>query len=436
MAHWGIAMSYYHPLWQPPLDPAFEAKGRDQITQAAEIKSGSAREAGFISALTTLYSDTDSVPLRDRMKKYEEAMGNVAEQNPADIESQIFYALALLSVAPPTDQAHAYQKKAVAILEPLYAKYPQHPGIAHYLIHACDNTEMAAQGLKPARDYSQIAPSAPHALHMPSHIFTRLGMWNDSVQSNLAARKAAHDQGDIGEELHAMDYLAYAYLQLGRDYEVGQLLNDLSKMTSLPAQDFKVSYAASAMPVRYAVERGRWSAAAKIQPMDGAPPQVVAVSVWATALACAHLNNISCAKAGVRTLYGIERKLQTAGDGYWSKVVGIYAMEVTAWLALAERDPNSPTVFMRGAADIEDALEKLPVTPGPVLPAREQLGELWLAMNEPVNALKEFEVALKLSPGRRNSIVGALKAAQLSGQSDKVATYQAALKAISPGSPQ
>ena len=190
-------------------------------------------------------------------------MGKLAERNPDDVECQVFYALALIATASPTDKTHANEKKAAALLEPLFRKYPEHPGIPHYLIHACDNSEMASRGLAAAQAYSKIAPSAPHALHMPSHIYTRLGMWEESIASNLAARKAAHVQGDIGEELHAMDYLTYAYLQLGRDAEAGRVLEDLRGMSNLHASEFKVGYAASAMPVRYAIERRQWAEAAR-----------------------------------------------------------------------------------------------------------------------------------------------------------------------------
>ena len=218
LAHWGVAMTYFHQLWEPYVAPEDIAYGQLEIDQAQRI-GGSEKERGFIDALSTIYAKADSVPYRERANAYTLAMGKLAEGNPDDVECQVFYALALIATASPTDKTHANEKKAAALLEPLFKKYPQHPGMAHYLIHACDNAEMAQRGVAAARAYSQIAPSAPHPLHMPSHIYTRLGMWQDSIGSNLAARTAAHAQGDIGEELHAMDYLTYAYLQLGRDAE-------------------------------------------------------------------------------------------------------------------------------------------------------------------------------------------------------------------------
>src|SRR5256885_14317751 len=215
-------------------------------------------------------------------------MGKLAERNREDVECQIFYAWARIAVAPPTDATHAKQKEAVAILEPLCKKYPQHPGIPHYLIHAYDNVELASRGVEAARVYAQIAPSAPHALHMPSHIYTRLGMWEESIASNTAARKAAHDEGDIGEELHAMDYLTYANLQLGRDQDAAQVLDDLRKMANLSPKYFKVAYAASAMPARYAIERRQWNEATQLAPLSDALPQASALTAWSRAVGFAH----------------------------------------------------------------------------------------------------------------------------------------------------
>ncbi len=227
MAHWGMAMAYFRQLWDPPLLPATISTAQKQVQQAQQIGAATARERQFIKALALLLQDAATVPYRTRALNYEHAMGELASTYKDDVEAQVFYALALLSNAAPADKTHARQKQAVDLLEPLYVRYPQHPGIAHYIIHACDNAEMAPRGLAAARAYSQIAPSVPHALHMPSHIFTRLGLWQDSITSNLAAQKAARQQGDTGEELHAMDYMVYAYLQSGRDQEAGQVVEQL-----------------------------------------------------------------------------------------------------------------------------------------------------------------------------------------------------------------
>ncbi len=266
MAHWGIAMTYFHQLWQPPIADDAVPLAASQIRQAQQIRPGSERERKFINALGLIYQDAATVPYRTRALSYEHAMSDLAAQNRTDVEAQIFFALALLANASPTDKAHERQKQAAALLEPLNDSYPQHPGIPHYLIHAYDNAELAQQGIRAARAYSQIAPSAPHALHMPSHIFTRLGLWEDSIASNVAARSAAHRDGDTGEELHAMDYLVYAYLQSGRDSEAAQVIAELRNMPQLNTKDFKIGYASTAMPIRYVVERHQWADAVAIVP--------------------------------------------------------------------------------------------------------------------------------------------------------------------------
>jgi hypothetical protein len=347
---------------------------------------------------------------------YEHAMSNLASGNGRDTEAQVFYALALLANASPADKTHAKQKQAADLLEPLDRAYPQHPGIPHYLIHAYDNAELAARGLPAARAYSQIAPSAPHALHMPSHIFTRLGLWDDSITSNLAAREAAHRQADTGEELHAMDYLVYAYLQRGHDKDAAQVIEELNNMPNLNAADFKITYASTAMPVRYAVERGRWADAAGIAPPIGAPPQVVAIAVWARGLGLARSGRAAEAHGEIERLRQIEAQLRSSGNDYWAAQVGILAREVVAWTAQADGEAEEAAAIMRTAADEEDATEKLPVTPGPILPAREQLGYLLLEQNHPGLALKEFEKALTNAPGRHGALQGAAHAGELSAQ--------------------
>jgi len=430
MVHWGIAMTYYHQLWEPPIDEARYAKGSAELAQITKASKLSEREAGFVDALATVYTNGDSQPLRKRMLTYEARMAEVAKANPNDTETQVFYALALLSTAPPTDKTHANQKKAVAILEPLYAVNPQHPGIAHYLIHACDNAEMAQQGVKAALEYAKIAPSAPHALHMPSHIFTRLGMWNESVASNQAARRAAREQADIGEELHAMDYLTYAYLQLGRDVDAAGVVADLQQMRELQGANFKVGYAATAMPVRLAVERGKWQEAAALKPAAGAPPEVNAVAIWARAIGAAKSGNVQDATVELGKLRETEGKLRAAGRSYWADQVSIQASEVEAWTAAAKGDSVSAKKLMMSAADFEDSMEKLPLTPGPIVPAREQLGALLLQMQQPGDALQQFEESLQQSPGRRNALLGAKTAAELSKNQAKSEFYDAELRKL------
>ena len=416
MAHWGMAMAYFYQIWDPPIVPATISIAQKEIDRAQQIGAGSERERQFINALGLIYQDAATVPYHTRAANYEHAMSDLASENRKDVEAQVFYALALLANASPADKTHAKQKQAADLLEPLDRTYPQHPGVPHYLIHAYDNAELAPKGLPAAKAYSQIAPSAPHALHMPSHIFTRLGLWEDSITSNLAAREAAHQQGDTGEELHAMDYLVYAYLQSGRDKDAGQVIQELKNMPQLNAGDFKTEYASTAMPVRYVVERGQWAEAARIVPPTAAPPHVVAIAGWARGLGLARSGRAAEARTELDRLRQIEEQLRTSGNDYWATQVGILKREVMAWSAQADRKPDEASALMRESADEEDAIEKLPVTPGPIVPAREQLGDLLLEQNHPGPALKEFETALANAPGRRGAVLGAAHAAELSGQ--------------------
>jgi tetratricopeptide (TPR) repeat protein len=412
MAHWGVAMTYFHPLWEPHLTDQNVARGQQEI-EAARRNAGSKREQGFVDALAALYGKANAVPYPERARSYATKMQQLAESDPNDIEAQVFYALALLGTASPTDTTHAIEKKAVDVLEPLFQKYPEHPGIAHYLIHACDSSELASRGLPAARKYSEIAPSAPHALHMPSHIHTRLGMWPESIASNRAARKAAHEQGDVGEELHAMDYLTYAYLQMGRTTDAERVLQDLGAMSALQSAEFKVGYAASAIPVRCAVEQRRWADAAKLAPLSGAQPQVFAVTAWARAIGFARSGDPAAAKQEVTQLQGAYQKLQSAGEDYWATQVKVQINEALAWIANAENRHDDAVKLIREAADEEDKVEKRPVTPGAIVPAREQLGDLLISLNRPREAVEEYDRALKLTPNRLAATQGKARAEEM-----------------------
>jgi hypothetical protein len=408
MAHWGIALSYYHPLWTSP-DPEHLRQGMLEI-DAARRAQATRREQEYIEAAATFYRDSDHLSHANRAQAYEQAMAAVAAHYPDDTEARIFYSLALLATASPTDGTHTNQKHASQILEPLYRKFPEHPGLAHYLIHAYDSSELASRGLKAARAYSLIAPAAPHALHMPSHIFTRLGLWEDSVTSNLAARQAAHGQGDIGEELHAMDYLTYAYIQLGRFSDAERIVREANTMTSLAAGDFKVGYAANAMPVRLAIERGQWSSAAALQPLPDSSPQVAAIVYWAAAVGQARAGHAQSGAGDLAKIKECNEKLRAAGNAYWAGQAKILEQEARAWMAIASGDAETAIALMRTAAIEEDAVEKLPVTPGPIVPAREQLGEILLASERPAEALREFHAALQAAPRRRGALIGAAAA--------------------------
>jgi tetratricopeptide (TPR) repeat protein len=426
MAHWGIAMSYYHQLWSPP-GPGELNKGQTQVEQAGRLHVRTARERQFIAAIAAYYRDYDHLKHPVRAKAYEDAMSAAAKSNPNDTEVQVFYALSLLATAPPEDKTHANQKRASLILEPIYRKYPDHPGVAHYLIHDYDSAELAARGLGPARAYSKIAPSAPHALHMPSHIFTRLGLWDDSIASNIAARAAAHSQGDVGEELHAMDYLVYAYLQRGRQADAEEVVAALGSMQGLSGSDFKVGYAATVMPIRLAVERGNWETAATLRPLPESAPHIAALVYWARAVANSRAGRPDAASDDIARLEACKQQLQDEGNRYWSTQVEVLGTEARAWQESGRSRADEAVRLLRQAADEEDAVEKLPLTPGPIVPAREQLGELLLTMNRSKEALQEFRTALIAAPGRRGALAGAAKAAESAGDTQTARRLRAGL---------
>lgn len=430
MARWGVAMSYYHQLWEPPVTPEDLRRGQLEISKAKTFGGPSPREQGFIEALAVFYEDAPRVSHSTRALAYQKAMAAVAARNPKDSESQIFYALALLSTASSTDHNHTNQKLAASILEPLFKRYPQHPGVAHYLIHAYDNPELAERGLPAASAYAQIAPSAPHALHMPSHIFTQLGLWQDSILSNTAARAAAHQQKDIGEELHAMDFLMYAYLQAGRNGEAAQLLEELRPITDLPVSQFKVGYAAAAMPVRYAIERREWAEAAEIPPKPGSSPEVEAITYWCRALGLARSGKPDAATSELAKLNESLLQVREKNDSYWAAQVEIQLEEAKAWIAHAKGQQDASVSMLRAAAEKEERMEKRPVTPGPIVPAREQLADLLLELNRAAMALPEFEASLANAPQRRGGLSGAARAAELAGDSTKADRFKKKLLAL------
>lgn len=416
IAHWGVAMSAFHQLWTPPDATALHL-GQQEIRTARRIGAKTERERQLIDAAGIYFRDIDPVHHAARAKDYELGMESVAKHFPTDVEVQVFYALALIATAPPTDRSHANQKRAAAILEPIYRDHPDHPGIAHYLIHGYDSTELAPKGLAAARAYSKIAPSAPHALHMPSHIFTRLGLWDESIASNEAARVAAREQGDIGEELHAMDYLTYAYLQRGRDADAQRVVSELRAKGPLPGNDFKVGYAATAMPVRLAMERQHWQEALALQPLPGSEPHVAAIIHWARAIAHSRAGQADLAISDINAIDSCEARARKAGNTYWADQIGFLAKEARAWRAVASGRSSEALNLLREAAEAEDTLEKLPVTPGPIIPGREQLGQVLLELHRPREALIELTQSLKDAPGRRAGLEAAVRAADEAGES-------------------
>ena len=431
IAHWGVAMALYHQLWDAPGAADIE-KGAAELALAHEPAAGSDRERAFIDAASVFFSGANT-PHAQRAKAYETAMAGVAKRYPDDTETQVFYALALVSTAPLTDRTHANQKRAADILEPLHARYPEHPGITHYLIHAYDSAELAPRGLEAARAYSKIAPSAPHALHMPSHIFTRLGYWDDSIASNSAARAAAQAEGDVGEALHAMDYMTYAYLQRGQDADAERLVADVRAMKTLAAGKFKIGYAANAMPVRLAIERRRWDIAAKLVPLPDSEPHVAAIVYWANAVGHARGGHPDDAARDIAKIDECVAALRAKNDTYWTTQTEVLAGSARAWQLAASGRNDEAIAQLRSAADAEDATEKRPVTPGPIVPAREQLGDLLLEQNRAADALRELGIALAESPNRRGALTAAARAAELAGDADTAAAMRARLADAASG---
>jgi tetratricopeptide (TPR) repeat protein len=431
MAYWGIAMSLYHPVWLPPTMADLK-KGIGAIGKANSIGAKTQRERDYIAATEVFYKDYEKVPHRKRALAWRDAMQRLSARYPEDREAATFYALALIATAPPIDKTYASQKQAAEILNRILPEQPNHPGVIHYLIHSYDSPQLAILALPAAQTYAKIAPESPHALHMPSHIFTRLGLWENSIQSNLASVAAAKSQmaktlpgATSQDQLHAMDYLAYAYLQTCQDEEAKHVMDEAAAVSKVDQQVFQAAYALAAIPVRYALERRRWSAAAALQVRPAWFPWMrfqyaEAITHFARALGSARTGNISEARAGIQELTRIEQTLRQSQEDYdWSAQVEVQRLAAFAWLKHLEGNEESALRSMRAGADLEDTMEKHPVTPGPVLPARELLGELFMELDQPARALPEFETVLQSSPNRFNAVYGAARAAELSGDRKK-----------------
>jgi tetratricopeptide (TPR) repeat protein len=443
IAQWGMAMSYYHPLWAPP-SPAELDKGSAAVARAKDAGAGSARERDLIAAIDTFYRDAGQRDHKTRALAYTEAMGQLHQRYPTDDEVAVFYALALIAAGTMDDDPRfGKEHHAGAILNALLAKNPDHPGVAHYLIHGFDYPALAHLAVPAARRYAGIAPASPHAQHMPSHIFVRLGLWDDAIKSNLAseaaARAFAKAQGlpdSSSERLHAMDYLAYAYLQTGRDAEAEGVLTSLNGIARADPPVFSVAYAATAIPARLVLERRQWKEAATLEVRDNvlqlAP---LANFQWAQAhvhfaraVGSARGGDAARAREELAKLRAIEEALAVPPGTYdWRKQVSIERQVAEAWLALAEVRPDEALTTMSAAADLDDATEKHPVTPGAILPAREQLADLLLELGRPEDALKEYEAALKRAPHRFAGVYGAARSAKLAGRQQDASRYYAQL---------
>ncbi len=437
MAWWGQAMSLWHPLWPDRPDNEVLARGRALLVQGRTAKQQTQREAAWRDALAAFYGADGSIAYRERVLAYEQAMAKLYAGSPPDSEAAAFYALALLASAQasPTDKSHVRERRAADLLNHVLTIEPDHPGALHYLIHAYDSPPLAQYALGAARRYARIAPAVPHAQHMPSHIFTRLGLWEESIASNRGAESAAKRfaeemrlPGAWDEQLHAMDYLEYAYLQLARYPEARAVLDELLAIPVTSPANFKVGYAYAAMPARHGVERrqGREGGGGSIHHADfpwDRFPAAQAITEFARALGAARSGDQPRAMQAVDRLTALEDALRKSGDAYWTNQVEIQRLTAQAWLAQAKGKPDEAVSTMQRAADLEDASEKRPVTPGPIVPARELLGDLLLELDRPAEALDAYRVALTESPNRLNSLAGAHCAARRLGDMSVAQRY-------------
>jgi len=432
IATWGIAaILMANPLTGFGPSPEWAARGQAAIEEGGKIGAKTQRERDFIEAVGAYYEDWANRPEKIRQLNRAKAFESLAARYPDDDETQIFYALYLAGTQSLSDQSYSAYLKAAKILEKQFEKHPEHPGVAHYLIHSYDAPPIASKGLAAARRYADIAPAAPHALHMPSHIFTRVGDWKDSVLTNTRAAAAAKADKDFEEQLHAMDYMTYAYLQMGSDADAKRVVDEGATVTGFNTLRFVGPYGQAASPARYAVERGDWKLAMTLKPHPSPFPFTVALTYFARALGGARGGNLASAAEDLLELARLRDNLKVASDVYWSNEVEVSRLGAEAWIALARGSKDEALVLMRSAADIEDKNEKHIVTPGRVLPARELLGEMLLELNRPADALKEFEASQVREPGRFRGYYGAAQAAEKSGDKAKAKLYYTKLAELS-----
>jgi hypothetical protein len=425
IAYWGIALSL---LWNPHTAPPVKnlAEGAAALAKGREVGAKTERERDYIAALSVMYADYATVDHRTRVLNYMNAMEQLALKYPNDDEAQIDYAISLNVGASPTDKTYANQLKGAAILEAIWDRQPEHPGIAHYLIHLYDTPALAEKGLPAARRYAQLAPDAPHALHMPSHIFTRVGYWRESIESNTAAARSAKESKEAADQLHAMDYEVYAYLQLGQDAQAKAVIDEMLAVPVSGDTFLAAAYALAASPARYAVERGDWKAAAALEVRPVPLPHIAAISWFAKGLGAARSGDAAQTQAAIAELQPLRDQLREKKDAYWSGQVDIQLRIVTAWAQLLVGHQEEALQAMSDAADAEDKTEKHPVTPGQLAPARELYGAMLLQAGKPVEALAAFEATMHKEPNRLDATIGAAKAAAAAGDDAKARTYYAA----------
>jgi hypothetical protein len=425
MAHWGIAISQRaNPLVGPPDAEALK-RGLASVEKAKAIGAKTQRERDYIAAIELFYKDSDKLDHRARVLAYEKAMEQLYLSYSQDIEAAIFYALALNEAIDYRDKTYARQFKAAGILEKAYAKQPEHPGVLHYLIHSYDFPPLAARGLPTAQRYASVAPSAPHALHMPSHIFSMVGMWQESIKSNREALGVAKNY------VHAMDFMVYAHLQLGQDGEARRLLEESAALykTQAPTAQLTptggvlaVHTAFAAIPARYAIERGAWADAAALE-LRPSTPAADAITYFTRAMGAARQGDVDSARKDIAQLESLKNTLMKSKQKYWADQVEIQRRAAAAWVAQAEGKKNEALKLMRSAAALEDASEKHVAMENRLWPMRELLGEMLLQINEPAQALKEFEASFKASPNRFRGYYGAARAAERLGDQKKTTVY-------------
>ncbi|HSE91914.1 MAG TPA: hypothetical protein VLF19_01310 [Methylomirabilota bacterium] len=442
IAAWGAAVSWLgNPLAGAP--PAkYVELGAATVARAKSMGAKTQRELDYIAAIETFYKDHDKVDHRTRALAYEKAMGALAARYPEDREAAIFYALALNITLNPNDKTYANQLKAAAILEKAFKDQPNHPGVAHYMIHSYDFPPIAGKGLGAARRYAKIAPSAPHAQHMPSHIFTRLGYWQESIDTNRASVEAAKDElrqarleAGSYNALHAMDYITYAALQLVKDREARAVYDEIRRIEKIDTEHFAAAFAFTAIPARYTLERRQWAEAAELalhpQSLSWQKfPQAESILVFARGLGAARGGNVAGAKGEVARLEALRDRMAAARNTYWAEQSEIQRLAVSGWIARAEKRNDEALKLLRAASDLEGGTEKHPVTPGAIQPAREMLGELLLELGQPTQALAEFEASQRTDPNRFHGLAGAARAAELAGDRDKARGYYQQLLAL------
>jgi len=431
MAWWGVAMSKWGNPFAPARPVAALKQGGDAIAKATAAGAKTDRERGLIQAVSALFEDFETVDQRTRTVNYERAMERVYKQNPQDREIAAFYALSVNQTALPSDKTYAQQLKAAAILEPMFKEVPDHPGAPHYLIHAYDHPALAERALPAARSYAKIAPDAPHALHMPSHTFTRVGYWQDSIDTNRASAEAARKANSGGEVLHALDYQVYAYLQTAQDTAASKVLGELAQIVATvnTAEQYgQVAYYAEAsMPARYALERGQWREAAALKVRTTTFPFIDAITHFARAVGASRSGGVAAAKEDAQKLAALHAALLEKKDEYWAQQVAIQQKTAGGWIAFAEQRKDEALLSLQEAARMEDATDKSAVSPGPLAPARELLGEMLLELKRPKEALTELEAVMKKEPNRFRTLYLGARAASAAGDQATAKKYYGAL---------